>query len=394
MKRLAMIVCGFLSGVASAVNAADGTWTNTMGGNWSDAANWSNGVVADGTGTTARFNVVPGVTITVDTPVVIGKLQFDSASGNTWWLYGGPVTFEAAAPVLQANSSTIYLYAPLNSTNGFRKINDGTVRLYSRNAIDGEVVIEAGNLEPRGDLLTEPADGLITNLFSTGVPSLRFDGQSGVSVTLTGKSDRENEQTFASTALEYLGYLTPNYLGTGSMLFDGGPLSGSGLLGLFGTGDVRFDGAPAFEGSLRMRTGSLTFRAASQKTLRPAYGAAVHFDASQTNTFVFQPQNGTNFIVRWNSLTYGRYAYHDGYVTPRGEQVLPYLVTNALNGLPAVDFGKMYATNMTYRSMGGYLLYDSDITSVRTVFIVLKSENFVLTARDSTLGKCYHRTFG
>ncbi|MFA7054487.1 MAG: hypothetical protein WC328_15850, partial [Kiritimatiellia bacterium] len=365
------------------------TWTNTVGGAWSDSANWSGGVVAGGFGATARFNVVPGVTVTADTPVAVGKLQFDSASGNNWSLRGGPVTLEAAVPTVQVNSDTVSLYAPLASTNGLRKLNNGTVRFYGRNAIDGEVRIDTGTLDARGDLLTEPASGPLTQIFSTGTPVLRFEGAGGPVFTLSGQNNRENEQAFVATSLEYNGYLTVNFSGSGSTRLEGGPLSGTGLLGLFGNGDVQFDGAPAFEGSLRMRTGRLAFRAASPKIRRPAYGAAAHFDASRTDTFVFQPENGTNFIVRWNSLTGGRYAAHDGYVNPRGEQVLPFLAPNAQNGLPAVDFGKMYATNMAYRSMGAYLLFDAELTDVRTAFIVLKSENFVLCSR--TLGH-YHRS--
>jgi hypothetical protein len=375
----------------SCAQMTNGMWLAVTGGNWSESGNWTNGAVAGGPGTTARFNVAPGVAVTADTEVVVGKLQFDSASGNSWALRGGPVRFEAALPEIQADRDTVSLYAPVVSTNGFKKVNGGTLRLFSRNAVDGEVLVETGTVSARGDLLEEPAEGMLTNVFSTGAPSLRFLSQSGATFELAGKNNRANQQTFSSVALDNQGYLTANFSGSGTTLVDGGPLSGTGLLGLFGNGDVRFDGSRAFEGSLRMRSGRLTFRPAAQKALRPAYGPAAHFDASQTNTLVMQEVNGTNFVTRWNSLAGGRYAYHDGYVNPRGEQVLPFLVTNALNGLSVIDFGKMYPTNMNYRSMGAYLLYDTELTAVRTAFIVLKSENFVLTARDTTQGKCYHR---
>jgi len=39
----------------AAATAADGNWSNVNGGNWSDAANWTGGVVADGVGSTATF---------------------------------------------------------------------------------------------------------------------------------------------------------------------------------------------------------------------------------------------------------------------------------------------------------------------------------------------------
>jgi hypothetical protein len=384
MVAAAALLCGGAAG-------DNGTWTNAAGGNWSDAANWLDGAVAGGAGATARFNVAPGVAVTADTAVTVGKLQFDSASGNNWTLRGGPVVLEAVFPEILVNSDTASLYAPLISTNGFRKTNSGTLRTYSRNTLEGEVLVDGGTLSVNAGLLDEPAEGTLTNVFSTGTPSLRINNQGGWSFVLDGKSNRASEQTFASTAMEYVGYLSANFSGSGSTLIDGGSLTGTGLLGLFGNGDVRFAGARAFEGSVRLRTGRLVFGAEPQKALRPACGPAAHFDASREDTFVFQPENGTNFITRWNSLAGGRYAAHDGYVNEDGTQILPYLVTNALNGLPAVDFGRLSVGNWATRAAGAYLLYDAEITLVRTAFIVLKSENFVLTARDETQGKCYHR---
>lgn len=387
MKKMCVAMAAAVLSCVSAFGA-NGTWTSAAGGNWSEASNWLSEVVAGDAGTTARFNVAPAVTVTADTEVVVGKLQFDSASGNNWSLHGGPVRLEATLPEIQVERDTVSIYSPLAATNGFRKTNSGAVRFFSRNAVDGEVQVDNGLISARGDLLEEPAEGTLEDVFSTGRPTLRYTAQGGPTFELAGKNNRANEQAFTSVALDYMGYLTANFSGSGSTLIDGGSLAGTGLLGLFGNGDVRFDGAYGFDGAVRMRTGRVTFRPAAQKALRPAYGAAAHFDAAQTNTLVMQEVNGTNFITRWNSLAGGRYAAHDGYVNPRGEQVLPFLVTNALNGLPVVDFGKMYPTNMTYRSMGAYLLFDTEMTSVRTAFIVLKSENFVLCSR--TQGH-YHR---
>ena len=365
-----------------------GTWTNTAGGNWGVDANWQDGIVAGGAGTLARFNVVPGVSVTTETAVTVGRLHFDSSSGNNWWLYGEPVTLDAASPEILVADGAANLYAPVTAANGFRKIGTGSARFYNRSAVDGEVRIDEGTVSARGEALGEPATGTLADVFSTGRPMLRFVGQGTRTFELVGKGDRASEQTFAGTSMEFMGTLNAVPGSSGSALIDGGGLTGAGMLNLNTAGDVRFSGAPEFEGALRVKGGRLTFLPGAPKALRPASGAAAHFDASRADTFTFQPENGTNFITRWDSLTGGRYAAHDGHTTPRGEQVLPFVTTNALNGLPVVDFGKMYATNEAYRAMGAYLRFDAEITSVRTAFIVLKSENFVLCSRNQGH---YHR---
>ena len=42
---MAAVLCA-----ASRLVAADGTWVNTVGGNWADAGNWQDGTVAGGAG--------------------------------------------------------------------------------------------------------------------------------------------------------------------------------------------------------------------------------------------------------------------------------------------------------------------------------------------------------
>ena len=364
---VAVAVTALLCGGAM---GADGTWTNTVGGNWGDAANWLDGTAAGGAGTTARFNVVPGVSVTTETAVAVGKLQFDSSSGNNWRLYGEPVTLDAPLPEILVARDTAYLYAPLASTNGFRKTSGGALLLYSRNAIDGEVQLETGLVAARGDLLDAPDGATLTDVFTTGAASLRYVAQGGPSFELVAKSNRATEQSFTSVAMEYVGTLNAAPSGSGSALIDGGRLTGTGLLLLNGNGDVRFSGAPAFEGSLRVRGGRVTVRPSAQKALHPAYGATAHFDASRRDTFTYQPENGTNFITRWNSLVGGRYAEHDGYLVD-GKRALPFLVENALNSLPAVDFGAMQKVALAERAKGAYLMFNAEITSARTAFIVL-----------------------
>ncbi len=83
MKRIAFIVAAIAAGVCRAGN---GSWNVDANGNWGDSANWTNGEIADGAGSTARFEKVltAGRTVTIngaDGSPTVGTLFFGS-SGN------------------------------------------------------------------------------------------------------------------------------------------------------------------------------------------------------------------------------------------------------------------------------------------------------------------------
>jgi len=98
-------------GAAYPVGAADGTWTNTSYGAWSDTAKWVDGTVA-GSGGTATFMAPSGtyeVTNDLGTVTLSGfNANTNSADGSAaaeWRIVGG--TNELVAPALiytRANS--------------------------------------------------------------------------------------------------------------------------------------------------------------------------------------------------------------------------------------------------------------------------------------------------
>src|SRR5439155_27215167 len=115
---------------AAAAVAADGTWTQAAGGSypWSDPANWSGGIVADGANSTANFTtgLTGGVNVNLDTPRTIGSLVFDNPASAFGWSVSGTNALtlsNASGPSIAVNNAAITatLTAPLAGTQGFTK---------------------------------------------------------------------------------------------------------------------------------------------------------------------------------------------------------------------------------------------------------------------------------
>ena len=80
--------------------------------------------------------------------------------------------------------------------------------------------------------------------------------------------------------------------------------------------------------------------------------AYFHVDASDLSTMVIEPENGTNFVTRWNdvdgrtnryaTLCLTEYTWRDN---PRNRK--PFLREGFQNGLPVVDFGSLVCRQLT-----------------------------------------------
>ena len=83
----------------------DGSWIADADGNWSDTSNWDSGIVADGPGGTATFNLDLGAerTVTVDGDRTIGNITRDQPSSNNRLVINGD------------GSSTLTLEVPTGS---------------------------------------------------------------------------------------------------------------------------------------------------------------------------------------------------------------------------------------------------------------------------------------
>src|SRR5437868_544812 len=142
VAAFALAAAAWLPGVAI---AQSGTWiTNTAGTyNWSAAANWQNGIVADGANNTANYTtagLTGPISVALDTPRTVGSLVFDNPSNAFGWTIAGsnPLTLSnsaAGGPTVAVNkaSLTATLSVPLAGTQGFTKTGPGTLALSGPN---------------------------------------------------------------------------------------------------------------------------------------------------------------------------------------------------------------------------------------------------------------------
>jgi hypothetical protein len=101
----------------SIASSATPSWLGDASGNWTTSGNWTNSVIPNAVGATALFgNVITAPrTVTVDSPMTVGAMTFDSGVGYT---IGGTqtvtLTTSGAAASVTVNSGTHAINAPLS----------------------------------------------------------------------------------------------------------------------------------------------------------------------------------------------------------------------------------------------------------------------------------------
>ena len=141
--------------VVTSTAVAFGTWTNDASGNWSGAANWGGGNIANGTSSNADFsyiNITADRTVTLDTSRTIGNLFFGDTVGSQNWTLdassGSVLTLavSAGSPTITANNNAATLSLPLAGTVGLTKAGGGTAVLGGTNTYTGATIVKAGTL--------------------------------------------------------------------------------------------------------------------------------------------------------------------------------------------------------------------------------------------------------
>src|SRR5215831_7255220 len=110
---LLLVLPGLLVSLPSAL-AASGTWVLPAGGSWTNAASWSGGIIADGSGNNANFSTVTlssDAIVTLDAARTIGNLTFDdhAATKHNWFLNSGSagsLTLAGTTPTITVLSAT------------------------------------------------------------------------------------------------------------------------------------------------------------------------------------------------------------------------------------------------------------------------------------------------
>ena len=131
-----------------------------------------------------------------------------------------------------------------------------------------------------------------------------------------------------------------------------GIISGSGALTKVGAGTLTLTASNTYTGATVVQAGTLEL---GNLGLPAAAGTPeLWLDASNASTLV----TSGNVVTQWNSSVGGMFATGEG---------SPTLVSNALNGMPVVNFGAW--------GSGEWMQLSSDLNDIRTVFWVLGSQN-------------------
>jgi autotransporter-associated beta strand protein len=193
----------------TAVQAANGTWITDGNGLWSDTTNWSNGTIADGSGSSANFSTLDLTverTVSLDSARTLSGLSFgdlDPSSAADWILDNNGdsanVLTLGTAPTITVNTmgsgKGATIRTVLAGSTGLTKIGAGTLTLTSPNTYTGTTTIynagairidagSGGALVPGGLFLGKNSD-------YTGAAAFLYDNTS---------ASGETAQTLSSLA--------------------------------------------------------------------------------------------------------------------------------------------------------------------------------------------------
>jgi fibronectin-binding autotransporter adhesin len=149
-----VVVTGLVAMAPGLALAQSGTWTtNGTGGtrSWSNTSNWSGGIVASGSGNTARFNssALSSGTTLLDTSGTIGNITQSPSNVRVIDGSGVTLTLQTAAgstPILSVTSASgaLGIVPAIAGTQGFSKTGAGTLILGGTNTFTGTASLQTG----------------------------------------------------------------------------------------------------------------------------------------------------------------------------------------------------------------------------------------------------------
>ncbi|WP_338287249.1 autotransporter-associated beta strand repeat-containing protein [Luteolibacter sp. LG18] len=197
-KPLIAILLALAAGPATATTF---TWTNTAGGSWATAANWSSAptFAADDVLDFSTLNITADRTATLDADRIAGALKFGDATtaSNNWIVSAGtPSTSKltlsttSGTPTIEVVNQTATISAQVVGTQGFQKIGVGTLSINNgsnNGTLSGLITVSAGVLSAAAGSVTTNQLGTATVTVSDGA-TLNLNSSRGTysAITLNG----------------------------------------------------------------------------------------------------------------------------------------------------------------------------------------------------------------
>lgn len=308
--------------------AADGTWTQTVsGGSWSTTGNWSGGIVADGSGSTANFNTLDLTadnTVRLDSDRTLTSLIFGDTNTTTaagWVLdNNGTATnnliLAGVAPAVTVNAlgsgKTATISAIIEGTAGLTKSGSGTLTLSGVNTYSGTTSISAGFLAiTSNNALGATGAGNGTTVSNNAALWLNATGLA-VAEPLTIRGDGGS-----------------NF--TGALFNNSGTNTYSGLITVDPAGGARIG---SNNNTTLNLTGGVSSAGGSSLALRPGAGGAI-----QVTTTALTLNANALFIYESGTVTLGVAGSTFGTVTPGWQGTLKAGAANVLPSSSILSLG-------------------------------------------------------
>jgi hypothetical protein len=133
---LAALLC-----MAVSTRAATLVWTNTAGGNWNVAANWSPNQVPDSTNDTAEVTAAGAYTITLNVNTILNTLTIGGAASGVQTVQGNGFTLAVSNATINAGG---VLQLQSSSMTGAISVAGGGQLAVNYQTLDAQVTVEEG----------------------------------------------------------------------------------------------------------------------------------------------------------------------------------------------------------------------------------------------------------
>ena len=196
MKTGMCFFCVCISAVVVNLPAADGTWSSSTGGSWTNTANWDSSIVAEGSGSTAYLTTGSGVINKNNDATALALLGVELAgsgftlAGNTLTLddagfitvSGGshtaelPLALSGNTSLNVASGETLSLDGAISGIGGLT-VNGGRVVLgNAANSYTGATTLRTGlveiaSVDALGDSAADP-ENLVLEMECCAIPDL------------------------------------------------------------------------------------------------------------------------------------------------------------------------------------------------------------------------------